>query len=157
MSIEQSASAPTVVHDVDRHDRHLTLALGADEASFHYLWLRDNCWCADCRVVQSGERRIFTAYLPSDIAPVDASVIDGRLRVDWNDEHTSAYALGWLAAHAYSLSSSRQSPVVLWDATLGAVPSFPHDAVVADDTVQAAYLDAVRTYGAAIVTGTPSV
>jgi alpha-ketoglutarate-dependent taurine dioxygenase len=157
MSIEQSASAPRVAGDVERHDRHLSIALGDELARFHYVWLRDNCWCVECRVVQSGERRLFTAYIPPDIAPADASVVDKRLRVDWNDGHASTYALDWLAAHAYSLSPRRDVPVVHWDATLDGVPSFPHDAVVSDDEVQAAYLDAVRTYGAAIVTGTPSV
>ena len=157
MSTEQSASAPTVTSDVERYDRHLSIALGDEDASFHYVWLRDNCWCYECRVAQSGERRLFTAYIPSDIAPVDAWVADNLLRVAWNDGHASTYALDWLAAHAYSLSPTQAEPVVLWDATLGAVQSFPHDAVVSDDDVQAAYLDAVRTYGAAIVTGTPSV
>jgi len=142
---------------------HLTvMRTGSGPASFHFVWLRDNCGCPECRVGQSGERALFTATIRDDIAPTQASVLDGaagpRLRIDWNDGHTTSYALAWLLDHDYS--SDRAGTVhepVLWDATLAAVPTFEHDDVVGTPEGQVAYLDAVRDYGVAVVRHTPSV
>ncbi len=137
---------------------HLTLPLGTGSATFHYVWLRDNCWCTTCRVVQSGERRLFTADIGDDIAPVAAELEAGALRVSWNDGHHSTYAASWLAAHDYS--GGRRADQVheptLWDASLSHVPTFEHADVVGTAAGQLAYLEAVRDYGVALVRGTPS-
>ncbi len=145
---------------IGRADRHLTLTTGQRESRFHYVWLRDNCWCDDCRVTQSGERRLFTADIPDDIAPVDVRLDanQGALRVDWSDGHLSSYDLTWLDVHDYSNHEDRVHPhVTLWASTLPSVPRFEHDDVVTDSGVQMAYLQALREYGVAIVSHTPSV
>ena len=93
-----SGTGPTIALALS--DRHLTLT-SADKASkFHYIWLRDNCWCDECRVSQSGERRLFTAAIGGDIAPVEAALTDGgpscggverrahlQLQPSWLDEN----------------------------------------------------------------------
>jgi gamma-butyrobetaine dioxygenase len=147
-------------------DDHLTLSPGPGAGaapgpvSFHYVWLRDNCGCPECRVTQSGERALFTATIPDDIAPTAAEVVDTeggpRLRLVWNDGHASTYSVPWLLDHAYSSSPPDHEPV-LWDATLPAVPTFEHDEVVGTPEGQLAYLDAVRDLGVAVVRHTPSV
>lgn len=157
------ASASTTVVLADRHLRLLLdtgMETGAETGvmAFHYVWLRDNCWCEECRVVQSGERRLFTAYIGDDITPTAAQFDDGVLRVAWNDGHHSTYTAGWLAAHDYS-GRARQRAVpepTLWDATLSGIPTFDHADVVGTSTGQLAYLEAMRDYGVAIVRGTPS-
>ena len=55
-------------------DRYVSITGSGRESRFHYVWLRDNCWCDECRVEQSGERRLFTASIPMDIAPTTAPV-----------------------------------------------------------------------------------
>ncbi len=138
-------------------EHHLTLPLKTGSATFHYVWLRDNCWCAECRVVQSGERRLFTADISDDIAPAEAEFEGEALRVSWNDGHRSTYAAGWLATHDYS-HRGRVGPAHeprLWDATLSNVPAFDHADVVGTAAGQLAYLEAVRDYGVALVRGTP--
>ncbi len=138
-------------------DHHLTLPLETGPATFHYVWLRDNCWCAECRVVQSGERRLFTADISDDIAPAAAELEGEALKVSWNDGHCSTYAAGWLATHDYS-HRGRVGPAHeprLWDATLSNVPAFEHADVVGTAAGQLAYLEAVRDYGVALVRGTP--
>ena len=129
--IEASASAAVVLAE-----RHLTLTVDigmkTGVMAFHYVWLRDNCWCEECRVVQSGERRLFTADISDDIAPTAAQFDDGVLRLSWNDGHHSTYTAGWLAAHDYS-GRARERAVpepTLWDATLTDVPTFDHADVV---------------------------
>jgi alpha-ketoglutarate-dependent taurine dioxygenase len=147
-------------------DDHLRLSPGPGAGatpgpvSFHYVWLRDNCGCPECRVTQSGERALFTATIPDDIAPTAAEVVDTeggpRLRLVWNDGHATTYSVQWLLDHAYSSSHPDHEPV-LWDATLPAVPTFEHDEVVGTPEGQLAYLDAVRDLGVAVVRHTPSV
>ncbi|MEP7089219.1 MAG: TauD/TfdA family dioxygenase [Nocardioidaceae bacterium] len=139
-------------------DRYLTLPLGSGSSAFHYVWLRDNCWCAGCRVAQSGERRLFTADIAQDIAPVAAEVDAARtLRVAWNDGHSSSYTSAWLSAHSYSAPGRREpDQPELWDADLGDVPTFEHGDVVGTAAGQLAYLEAVRSHGVALVRGTPA-
>ncbi len=152
-------AGPSATARLDLADRHLTLPLGAGWAHFHYVWLRDNCWCAACRVAQTGERRLFTADIGDDIAPATAEFEADVLRVSWNDGHYSTYTAGWLASHDYS-GLGRRGPEhepTLWDATLSNVPAFEHADVVGTAAGQLAYLEAVRDYGVALVRGTPSL
>jgi gamma-butyrobetaine dioxygenase len=140
-------------------DRHLTLTSAEKASKFHYVWLRDNCWCDECRVPQSGERRLFTATIGDDIAPVEAALTDDGsvLAVEWNDGHVSSYRLSWLDENDYSnRSDALDYPVTLWTSELPSLPRFEHAEVVGDTTVQRMYLEAVREFGAAIVTHTPS-
>lgn len=138
-------------------DHFMTLNTPAGESRFHYVWLRDNCWCDECRVVQSGERRLVTASIPDDLAAVDASVDDTAVTVQWSDGHRSRYALNWLADHDYSTSPVETGPNrTLWDASISAIPRFPHAGVVGDTATQIEYLEAVQQYGAAVVVSVPS-
>ncbi|MFL6183035.1 MAG: TauD/TfdA family dioxygenase [Actinomycetes bacterium] len=153
-----SGRGPTVALALS--DRHLTLTAADKASKFHYIWLRDNCWCDECRVAQSGERRLFTATIGEDIAPVEAALADGGsvLVVEWNDGHTSSYSLSWLHENDYSNGSdSLNYTVTLWTSELSSLPRFEHADVVGKPDVQLRYLEAVREYGAAIVTHTPSV
>lgn len=141
-------------------DDHLGLKSGDKSSRFHYVWLRDNCWCDECRVTQTAERRLFTAHIPVDIAAVDGHVDDAvnTLFIHWNDGHRSSYDLGWLAANDYSNGATEpRHEVTLWTSSLPGVPRFAHDDVVGKPDVQMAYLEAIYEYGAAVVTGTPSV
>ncbi len=140
-------------------DRYLTVGVGGTERHFHYVWLRDNCWCDECKVPQTAERRLFTADIPSDIRPVSAHQDEQkRLMVDWSDGHSSSYTAEWLRAHDYSTTGAdvRHEPV-LWDATMGHAPTFEHADVVGTDEGQLAYLNALRDFGVAVVRNTPSV
>jgi gamma-butyrobetaine dioxygenase len=153
MTLQADRSTPTLT----LADDHLTLTWDHGASRFHYLWLRDNCWCEQCRVLQTGERRIFTAYLPADIAPTQAGVDGDAITIGWSDGHASRYTLSWLTEFDYSNTRESTDTTRLWDANLGSPPRFEHDGVLNDAAVQRAYLEAVRDYGAAVVANTPSV
>lgn len=141
-------------------DRYLACPWVSEAARYHYVWLRDNCWCSECRVAQTQERRLYTAHIPSDIAPVSTALDpDGTLRIQWNDGHPSAYSARWLRTHDYSeqARASRRHDPTLWDATLDSIPTFEHHVVVGTDDGQIAYLEAIRDYGVALVRHAPSV
>ncbi len=137
-------------------DRSLTIDDGPE---YHYVWLRDNCWCDECRVPQTGERRVFTADIPAAIAPQRAELDEaGTLVVEWNDGHASSYSRRWLGRYDYgdAARAARRHRPVLWDAGL-ALARFDHGDVVGSKEGQLAYLDALRDYGVALVAGTPAV
>ncbi|MDN5893109.1 MAG: gamma-butyrobetaine hydroxylase-like domain-containing protein, partial [Nocardioides sp.] len=138
--------------------RYLSVSLSTGTSAFHYVWLRDNCGCAGCRVAQSGERQLITADIREDIAPVAAEVdAEGVLRVAWNDGHASSYTSAWLSAYDYSAPGRKEPDEPrLWDSGLSEVPTFEHDDVVGTVAGQLAYLDAMRNLGVALVRGTPS-
>lgn len=140
-------------------EESLMVRVAGDDLRLHYVWLRDNCWCNECRVLQSSERRLYTASIAVDIAATAAHQDeDQALHVSWNDGHQSTYAATWLSRYEYFTGKNRQrqSPPVLWHADAD-LPTFDHDAVISSPEVQLAYLEAVRDYGAAIITNTPSV
>lgn len=132
-------------------------------SEFHYIWLRDNCRCLDCRHPQTLERTFDLLSVPEDIRAGDASVTDdGALEIVWsNDSHRSVYHQDWLREHCYCASdlhrSSRSSPRVLWDASLsGRIPQVAHDDVMNDDDALLGWLRLLRDRGLALVTGAPT-
>jgi gamma-butyrobetaine dioxygenase len=153
--------APDGVVTVELHATYLDLTHAAGTCSFHYVWLRDNCACGECRVSQSGERAVFTADIPDDIAPERAEVDEttGRLHLEWKDGHSTRFSIRWLLDREYSSEGRARDDhrPTLWDASLASVPTFEHADVVGTVDGQLAYLEAIREYGVAIATGTPSV
>jgi len=148
---------PSIAVSLD--DGYLTLAVDGQTSKYHYVWLRDNCWCDECRVSQSGERRLYTASIPGDITATRARLIDDGSAIDvvWSDGHSTTFTLGWLAANDYSNRSPEpEYPITLWTSDLPGLPRFDHAGVVGDPVVQKAYLEAVRELGAALVYNTPS-
>jgi alpha-ketoglutarate-dependent taurine dioxygenase len=141
-------------------DDHLVIEQVVGPSRFHYVWLRDNCPCPECRIVSTGERRLFTADIPDTIAPEEARIDDlGNLDVSWNDGHRSVFSRGWLERHDYSRSpgvGEAHPAAVLWDRDL-VLPRFDHASVVGSDEGQLAYLDALLTYGVAVVGSVPTI
>jgi gamma-butyrobetaine dioxygenase len=145
--------------DLELEERSLSVVLDGQPRQFHFVWLRDNSWAADDRVRQSGERKLFTASIPPGIAPTTASWDAERgLEVLWNDGQAATYAPAWLRRYDYSSAAraARRPTATLWPETAGEPPRFPHTEVVGSTEGQLAYLDAVREFGAAVVTGVPS-
>ena len=58
-----------------------------------FLWLRDNCQCDDCRVVETQEKQFLLHTLPVDISPKNVEIKDETLLVLWPDNHNSVIPL----------------------------------------------------------------
>lgn len=141
-------------------DRTLSVEITGAARTFHYVWLRDNCWCDECRVRQTAERRMFTADIDGHVAPARAWADDrGGLHIEWHDGHRSSYSAQWLEQHDYSAQarSARRTDPVLWDAATLDLPTFAHADVVGSTDGQLACLDALRDLGVAMVRGVPPV
>ena len=156
-----SVQAPTVTGVVTDADDHVELTVDGVVMRFHYIWLRDNCGCPECRVAQSGERRVFTADIPRHLRPAEAGFdTESRsLQITWQDGHRSRYRHGWLTLHDYSRATTSGSDRSrhLWTGNGAPIPSFEHDDVVGSTDGQLAYLDAIHDFGAAVVHRTPCV
>ena len=160
--MDAAAASTSVRADaVTQAEDYLELTLDGAVLRFHYIWLRDNCGCPECRVVQSGERRLFTAGIPRHLRPreVVRDAVSRSLQITWPDGHRSRYREDWLTRHDYSRPRLPASTAErrLWTAHSAPLPAFEHEDVVGSREAQLAYLDAVHDYGAAVVHGTPCV
>ena len=39
------------------------------KSRFHYIWLRDNCYCDVCHVPSTHQKMVWLVDIPDDIAP----------------------------------------------------------------------------------------
>lgn len=130
---------------------------------FHYLWLRDNCPCAQCVYAVTREQVLEIVDVPTDLQPRQTRIeADGALRVDWPDGHVSRYHPGWLRAHAYDDLSReerlRERPRSrLWATGLNEhLPVFDYAAVMKDDRTLLDWLRALRDTGLTQLQGMPT-
>ncbi len=123
-------------------------------ATFLSDWLRDNCLCSECRIVQTDERRWQPWSQP--VAPTVSAVdvVDGELQVEWTGGHRSKYgAAEW---DKIRVTGSRGA----WTARLWAagyeVERFDHHEAIADQVTRRRMFEALRRDGAVVVTGSPT-
>lgn len=160
-ALDRPSGTPLAEGDLELLSTHLRVALDGVVRRFHYVWLRDNSWAPEDRVAQSSERKLFTADIDENIAPLSASYDPGLgLDVLWNDGRACTYAPAWLRHHDYSdepARAARRFTPPLWDPTPPGPPRLDHADVVGSTAGQLAYLDALREVGAVIVTGVPAI
>ena len=117
----------------------------------HYLWLRDNCDCAECRVVQTSEKRFMISDVPADIAPLAVSLDGDRLVLVWPDGHETVYD----GQHIAALHATDAGEWTPWDS--GFSPSrYPFDAFLDDDSLASAAITEFLDKGAIILQQAPT-
>ena len=123
-------------------------------ATFLPDWLRDNCQCDMCRIVQTDERR----WQPwtEAVAPVVSTVevVDGRLLIGWAGGHRSAYGpTDW---DKIRITGARGAWTArLWQSGYD-IERFDHHQCTADQITRRAMFEALRRDGAVVVTGSPT-
>ena len=58
-----------------------------------FLWLRDNCQCDECRIIETQEKQFLLHTVPVDISPKSVEIKDESLFVLWPDNHQSVSPL----------------------------------------------------------------
>ena len=58
-----------------------------------FLWLRDNCQCDECRIVETQEKQFLLHSVPVNISPKSIEVKDENLLILWPDNHKSIIPL----------------------------------------------------------------
>lgn len=130
------------------------------QSTFHHIWLRDNCRCADCGDPATGRRNLRLTDIALDVAPVEVR-LNGQndLNVTWSDGHRSAYAGRWLKRHAYDTASrtSRAFKPQLWtEQTRNAPPRLAFADVLSDPETFLAMLHHVRDHGLCFLQDAPA-
>lgn len=118
---------------------------------FHFIWLRDNCSCAQCLHPDTHERVSDILQIDLDIKPYSVSQDDGFLTIVWTqDRHRSSYDLSWLRQHCYSdaAKAERRHLPELWTSDLvQKLPEIEYEQVMKDDAGLRTWLIQMRDYG----------
>ncbi len=123
-------------------------------ATFLPDWLRDNCQCDECRIVQTDERRWQPWTEP--VAPVvgTVEVVDGRLLIGWANGHQSTYGpTDWDKIRTTGARGAWTAR--LWESGYE-VERFDHQQCIVDQITRRGMFEALRRDGAVVVTGSPT-
>ncbi len=129
-------------------------------STFHYIWLRDNCYCSMCGDPRHGEKHFQIIDAPVDLEPLAVDWDnDRKLEISWKpDGHRSIYNAQWLRQHCYSSQERehRQHHPILWDSqTLISPPQVTYEAVKAEDLGRLQLLKHLKDYGICFVRNLP--
>ncbi len=143
--------------------RAIELGLDGGRHRFHALWLRDNAWDETTRSPGNGQRLVTILDIPAETRISAASAADGKLSLTFAPEgRTIAYDPVWLARNAYDATPEREPgwtapQIERWDSRLhNRVPSESWADVTADRKALGRWLAAVRRFGFAVMTETPT-
>lgn len=130
-------------------------------STFHYIWLRDNCYCSACGDPRHGEKRFRLVDVSLDIKPLSVSWYSGNtLEISWKlDSHKSVYDARWLRSHCYSAKERRhrQQQPILWDSQIVAsLPQIAYEKVQTGDVGRLQLLKHLRDYGICFVRNVPT-
>ncbi|MBD2184863.1 TauD/TfdA family dioxygenase [Planktothrix sp. FACHB-1355] len=95
--------------------------LTVEDKRFHYIWLRDNCLCPQCRHPTSFQKIHNISDRTTPPKPLSAELGKEELTIDWdeNPSHQSIFPLSWLMIHAYDQPHRRREKgkeeKILWD------------------------------------------
>ena len=120
------------------------------------LWLRDNCPCAECKVVAKSERRTMIATEPLDLAPVSVVTDTRGVTVEWGS-HTSLYTLEWYRSIMIEVER-RADATQHWHSDL-TIPTYRYGDLSETEaegrSAVIKFLTSFSRYGVALVTGVP--
>jgi gamma-butyrobetaine dioxygenase len=139
------------------------ISLGTELRRFHALWLRDNAQDPETRSPANGQRLITLLDIPRETCIAGAEWIDGRLHIRFEPEGKRVtFDPDWLLAHAYDTPTPiaagwTSADIVRWDGNLSdSLPVEDYRTIVADNTARLCWLNQVRRYGFARLTGVPT-
>lgn len=143
--------------------RVVEVPLGGQGHRFHALWLRDNARDAATRSPGNGQRLITILDIPAETRVGEARMVNGMLSLRFEPEgKVIDYDGDWLAAHAYDDVRQRSAgwtgpAIERWESRLlNRVPSESWGQVTTERAALGRWLAAVRRYGFAVMTGTPT-
>src|SRR5262245_41525912 len=121
---------------------------------FHWVWLRDNCHCTQCRDSDSFQKTIELGRLEGSPVPASVRLDEHTLDITWAGEPPprTTFAVPWLLAHAYVPPAPPPAgEEVLWDArTLRESPPTWHD-ILDCDAEGGRWADNLARYGFALI------
>lgn len=136
---------------------------------FHWVWLRDNCLCADCYHPAAWEKMHDFTLLDLDIKPISTVLEQGELVITWPEmaeagtpgisrTHESRFNASWLRRFCYEdwARDGQKTQIETWTARIGNNrPTIDHSAIMETDEGLLTWLQYLRRYGFAIVRNAP--
>ncbi len=123
---------------------------GGGVSTLPYLWLRDNCGCDECRVVQTTEKNFIITSVPVDLQPSEVALVDDQLRLIWPDGHETCYA----GADIRAFDQDEVSTWTPWGADFRPRKT-DYQTFLADDSAAAAMIADFLEHGVSILDGAP--
>ncbi len=129
-------------------------------STFHYIWLRDNCYCSICGDPKHGEKRFQITDVPMDIEPLSVTWDSSNtLEILWKpDGHKSLYNTQWLRQHCYSHieRENRQYRPIFGDSKIVSnLPEIAYEQVINGNSGRLKLLENLRDYGLCFVRNMP--
>ncbi|MEM7562804.1 MAG: TauD/TfdA family dioxygenase [Pseudomonadota bacterium] len=148
------------ITNVEADDDGLKLSWSDNQSSyFHYVWLRDCCYCETCGDSYSSKRYVLPADIPLDVNPASTGLDQGNLKITWkHDGHISHYSAGWLSRYRYDAPAreTRFHQPTLWHSNLTTrIPQVGYQSAVSHERHQLDLYRKLRDYGFVLVTGGP--
>ncbi|XP_037942817.1 gamma-butyrobetaine dioxygenase-like [Teleopsis dalmanni] len=133
---------------------------------FPGVWLRDNCCCEECFHQSSKSRRINWDKFDTKVQVSDlkADAITKQVHIKWSDQHQSIFDLKWLKEREFSdvrrkeyLTDFYRPKSLHWSgADFEKITArFDFNAVMEDDKVLQAWLEALAVRGVGIINNAP--
>ena len=123
--------------------------------TFHPIWLRERCPCAECTDPATGQRLIDGTAIPLDLMVTNATAgDDGTVTVHYSDGHESRFAAAHLTPPAPATSIVPEGAVT-WDGRRNGPPEADHGEATASDAGLHDLLSKLATHGFVVVRGAP--
>ena len=129
---------------------------GGDRTELPYLWLRDNCGCSECRVVQTTEKRFHLFQVPRDLRPRQVGIDgagsgDEAISIAWPDGHRTRY----LSSEIRGLLNRPRFDLRYWDG--GFEPRrFDYQRFLASDRAAEEVIEEFLQTGVCVLVDAPS-
>ena len=129
---------------------------GGEETSLPYLWLRDNCGCGECRVVQTTEKRFHIFRVPRELRPRQVSLEhpgegDEALSIVWQDGHSTHY----MSSEIHRLISRPGDRLQYWDSSFQP-RRYDYRRFLDDDRMAADLIEEFLQTGACVLVDAPT-
>ena len=129
---------------------------GGERTDLPYLWLRDNCGCSECRVVQTTEKRFHIYRVPRDLKPGKVSVEHAgaeneALAIAWPDGHRTRYR----SSELHGLLSQSGLDLRFWDGDFEP-RRFDYQLFLASDRAAAELIEEFLRTGVCVLVDAPT-
>ena len=141
---------------VENGDALTAIWRGGEQTSLPWLWLRDNCGCSECRVVQTTEKRFHVCRVGPEIRPRLVTIErpgsdDEALAIVWPDGHRTCYR----SSDVHGLIGRERHDVRYWDGRFRP-REFDYRRFLSSDRVAANLIEEFLETGACVLADAPT-
>ncbi len=129
---------------------------GGERTRLPYLWLRDNCGCSECRVVQTTEKRFHIFRVAKDLRPLQVSIErtgseHEAISIAWPDGHRTRFR----SREIHGLLSRPRLDLRYWDSRFQP-RKYDYQRFLADDSTAAEMIEEILRTGVCVLVDAPT-